>query len=88
MWEKKVAPGTRGGIFRTATTYLVGFSRDSTLGLNYDYKLILRSQFFEYLRQTLCKRDALERLEAACLVFVLIYDNLLLYIPVFGRFRY
>ena len=49
--------------------------------------LVLRSQFFEYLRETLCSRKALERPEAARsekfkdrLVFVLIYDNLPFYI--------
>ena len=41
--------------------------------------LVLRSQFFEYLRETLCRKNAVERLEAARserfkdgLVFVLI----------------
>ena len=34
-------------------------------GLKFDLLLVLRSQFFEYLRETLCKY-ALERLEAAC----------------------
>ena len=74
--------------------YLVGFSRDSTLGVKYDYKLVLRSQFFEYLRETLGRRNALERLEAARLVLVLnttaffIFPSRLVRKPVFGTFRY
>ena len=75
--------------------YLVGFSRDSTLGVKYDYKLVLRSQFFEYLRETLGRRNALERLEAARLVLVLntttsffIFPSRLVNKPIFGRLRY
>ena len=51
-------------------------------GPKYAYKLFLRSPFFEHLRETLCRRNAVELLEAARLVFVLIYDNLLFYISV------
>ena len=44
---------------------LLGFSVYSIFGVYYDLILVLRSQFFEYLRETLYKH-ALEHLEAAC----------------------
>ena len=47
------------------------------MDVKYGYELVLRSQLFEYLRETWCRRNALERLEAARLVFILMYDNLL-----------
>ena len=37
----------------------------SILGVKFDFILVLRSQFFEFLRETLYKH-ALEHLEAAC----------------------
>ena len=43
---------------------LLGFSVDSILGVKYDLVLVLRSQFFEYLRETLYKH-ALKHLEVA-----------------------
>ena len=43
---------------------LLGFSVYSIMGVKYNLVLVLRSQFFEYLRETLYKH-ALEHLEAA-----------------------
>ena len=45
-------------------SYLLGFSVYSISGVQFDLILVLRSQFFEYLRETLYKH-ALEHLEAA-----------------------
>ena len=46
------------------TSYLPGFSGYSILGVNYDLRLVLRRQFFEYMRKTLYKH-VLKHLEAA-----------------------
>ena len=43
---------------------ILGFSVDSLLGVKYDLILVLRSQVFDYLRETLYEH-ALEHLEAA-----------------------
>ena len=45
-------------------SYLLGFSVFAILRVNFDSILVLRSQFCEYLRETLYKH-ALEHLEAA-----------------------
>ena len=47
-------------------SYLLGFSVYSISGVQFDLILVLRSQFFEYLRETLYKY-ALEHLNAAAL---------------------
>ena len=43
---------------------LLGFSIYSIFGVKFGLILVLRSQFFDFLRETLCKH-ALEHLEAA-----------------------
>ena len=43
---------------------LLGFSVDSIFGITYDVVLVLRSQFFHYLRETVFKHT-FEHLEAA-----------------------
>ena len=51
---------------------LLGFSIYSILGVKFDLALLLRSQFFDFLRETLYKH-ALEHLEAAGLPTVNAY---------------